>query len=82
MMIPMNIREDDFYYTLVNMKKSHVNGALLAREYTKSVVEILDDASEIVKSSGVCDMVVRDGQKLFGDLVFPSALVSVLKKER
>ncbi len=80
MMIPMNIREDDFYYTLVNMKKSHVNGALLAREYTKSVVEILDDASEIVKSSGVCDMVVRDGQKLFGDLVFPSALVSVLKK--
>lgn len=80
MMIPMNIRQDDFYYTLVNMKKSHVNGALLAREYTQSVVEILDDASEAVKLCGVCDMVVRDGQKLFGDVVFASVLVEVLKK--
>ncbi len=80
MMIPMNIREDDFYYTLVNMKKSHVNGALLAREYTKSIVEILDDASDIVKLCGVCDIVVRDGQKLFGDVVFASVLVEVLKK--
>ncbi|MDK9693987.1 MAG: hypothetical protein OEL19_07080 [Sulfurimonas sp.] len=80
MMIPMNIRQDDFYYTLVNMKKSHVNGALLAREYTQSVVELLDDASDAVKLSGVCDMVVRDGQTLFGDVVFASVLVEVLKK--
>ncbi|MDD2652823.1 MAG: hypothetical protein PHX44_07220 [Sulfurimonas sp.] len=80
MMIPMNIREDDFYYTLVNMKKSHVNGALLAREYTKSIIEILDDASDRVKLSGVCDIVVRDGQKLFGDVIFASVLADVLKK--
>ena len=24
MMIPMNIRSDDFYFTVANMKKSHV----------------------------------------------------------
>lgn len=79
MMIPMNIREDDFYYTLANMKKSHVNGALISREYTKAVVELLDCASEIVKSSGMCDILVKEGEKLIGDVVTPSALISFLK---
>lgn len=80
MMIPMNIREDDLYFTVANMKKSHVNGALISREYIKNVVEILDDASEAVKISGMCDMVLRDGQKLVGDVITPLALINLLKK--
>ena len=79
MMIPMNIREDDFYYTLVNMKKSHVNGALISGEYLKNAVEILDDASEVVKISGICDIVLRDGEKLIGDMVTPFAMINFLK---
>ncbi len=66
MMIPMNIREDDFYFTLVNMKKSHVNGAYIAEEYQKSTVELLDEADEFVQVYNRCDFIVRDGEKLVG----------------
>ncbi|MDQ1264090.1 MAG: hypothetical protein QG559_1091 [Campylobacterota bacterium] len=79
MMIPMNIRDDDFYFTIVNMKKSHVNGALISKEYTQRSVEALDESSEYVKSSGMCDIVYREGQKLIGDIVTISALREHLK---
>ncbi|MBW6488149.1 hypothetical protein [Sulfurimonas sp.] len=79
MMIPMNIREDDLYFTVVNMKKSHVNGALISNEYMKGVVEVLDDSSEAVKLCGMCDILIRDEQKLVGDIVGVRALVKLLK---
>ena len=66
MMIPMNIREDDFYFTLANMKKSHVNGAYIAEEYQESAVELLDEADEFVQVYNKCDFVVRDGERLLG----------------
>ncbi len=66
MMIPMNIREDDFYYTLSNMKKSHVNGAYIAQEYQESAVELLDEADEFVQVYNKCDFVLRDGERLIG----------------
>ena len=66
MMIPMNIREDDFYFTLSNMKKSHVNGAYIAQEYQESAVELLDEADEFVQVYNKCDFVVRDGERLIG----------------
>ena len=69
MMIPMNIREDDFYFTLANMKKSHVNGAYIAKEYQESAVELLDEADEFVQVYGKCDFVVRDGQRLLGTYI-------------
>ncbi|ADN09666.1 hypothetical protein [Sulfurimonas autotrophica] len=66
MMIPMNIREDDFYFTLSNMKKSHVNGAYIAEEYQENVVELLDEADEFVQVYNKCDFVLRDGERLIG----------------
>lgn len=81
MMIPLNIREDDFYYTVVNMKKSHVNGALISKEYMTKVVELLDDASRIVKKSKMCDVLLRDGNRLFGDVITINALVDFLKSK-
>jgi len=66
MMIPMNIREDDFYFTLSNMKKSHVNGAYIAEEYQEEAVELLDEVDEFVQVYNKCDFVVRDGEKLIG----------------
>ena len=45
MMIPMNIREDDLYFTVSNMKKSHLNGAVISNEYVDKVVDILDEKS-------------------------------------
>lgn len=78
MMIPMNIREDDFFFTLVNMKKSHVNGALISNEYVKNVVEVLDEASEAVKRFGMCDIIIRDGQKLIGDILGIKVVIKFL----
>ncbi|MCK4737267.1 MAG: hypothetical protein KAT10_01800 [Sulfurimonas sp.] len=80
MMIPMNIRIDDFYFTVSNMKKSHVNGAVISNEYVTDIVEILDDASEIVTKSGMCDILVRNGEKLIGDVVFADILIDFLKE--
>jgi len=66
MMIPMNIREDDFYFTLSNMKKSHVNGAYIASEYQENAVELLDQADEFVQVYNKCDFVVREDERLIG----------------
>jgi shikimate 5-dehydrogenase len=66
MMIPMNIREDDFYFTLSNMKKSHVNGAYIASEYQEAAVELLDEADEFVQVYKKCDFVLREGERLIG----------------
>jgi len=80
MMIPMNIREDDFYFTVSNMKKSHVNGAVISNEYVTDVVEILDEASDTVVRSGMCDILIRDGEKLIGDILFADILIDFLKE--
>ena len=69
MIIPMNIREDDFYFTLSNMKKSHVNGAYIAEEYQASAVELLDSQEEEVEVYNRCDLVIRQGEKLHGFLL-------------
>jgi shikimate 5-dehydrogenase len=69
MMIPMNIRSDDFYFTITNMKRSHVDGAYIAQEYQEEVVELLDEKDEIVEAYGRCDLVIRDGEKLKGFLI-------------
>jgi len=81
MMIPMNIREDDFYFTVSNMKKSHVNGAVISNEFVTSVLEILDEHSDIVKQSAMCDILVRDGEKLVGDVIFADILIDYLKEQ-
>lgn len=79
MMIPMNIRHDDLYFTVSNMKHSHVNGAVISSEYVTEVVDILDDASSLVKRSGMCDIIYREGEKLRGDLFSIRVLTEHLK---
>jgi shikimate 5-dehydrogenase len=69
MIIPMNIREDDFYFTLVNMKKSHVAGAYIEKEFQESVLDLLDSKDEIVEVYNRCDFVLKDGEKLKGFLL-------------
>ncbi len=77
MMIPMNIRADDFYFTVANMKKSHVNGAYIAPEYQEAVLELLDEKDEIVEVYGRCDFIVREGEKLKGFLAEKNDVESV-----
>jgi len=79
MMIPMNIREDDLYFTVSNMKKSQVNGAVISSEFVTNVVDILDSASSMVKRSGMCDILYREGETLRGDIFSIRVLTEHLK---
>lgn len=79
MMIPMNIRADDLYFTISNMKKSHLNGAVISNEYITDVVEVLDETSGLVKRSGMCDILFRKDDKLYGDVYSIRVLLESLK---
>jgi shikimate 5-dehydrogenase len=79
MIIPMNIREDDLYFTVSNMKKSQVNGAVISSEFVTNVVDILDTSSEMVKRAGMCDILYREGETLRGDIFSVRVLTEHLK---
>jgi len=79
MIIPMNIREDDFYFTLSNMKKSHVNGAYIAAEYQESAVELLEKSDTLVKLAQRCDFVLREGETLEGFYLLPLAIKAYIQ---
>ncbi len=79
MMIPMNIREDDLYFTLSNMKQSHVNGAVISNEYVTQAIEVLDSSSGLVKRTGMCDIIFKDGDTLRGDIFSTRVLLEKLK---
>lgn len=79
MMIPMNIREDDLYFTVSNMKKSQVNGAIISSEYVDKILDTLDSSSSMVKRTGMCDIVFREGETLRGDIFSIRVLIEHLK---
>lgn len=79
MMIPMNIREDDLYFTVTNMKKSQVNGAIISSEYVDKILNTLDSSSSMVTRSGMCDIVYREGETLRGDIFSIRVLTEHLK---
>jgi shikimate 5-dehydrogenase len=82
MMIPMNIREDDLYFTVSNMRKSQILGAAIGVEYQKEVVEILDSRSDLVAACGYCDTVSVKNGTLHGDVRSADALMAYLKTQR
>lgn len=79
MMVPMNIRQDDIYYTLANMKRSKLDGAVISFEYMKDAVEHLDVKSDMVKSVDLCDLIIIKEGKFYGDFIFAKALFNFLK---
>lgn len=82
MMIPLNIREDDYHFTVANMKNSHVNGALISKEFSTSSLEVLDSMSEVVEKSSYYDFVLREDKKLYADVVLVRSLVDYLSSSR
>jgi len=82
MIIPMNIRYDDLYFTVSNMKNSHLSGAVISSEYTSDVVEILDNSSSLVQRSGICDLIFKEGNALRGELFGVRVLTEYLKDAR
>ena len=78
-MIPMNIREDDLYFTVSNMKESHVNGAVISSEYVTEVLNLLDSSNTMVTRSGMCDIIYKEGKTLKGDIFSARVLTEHLK---
>jgi hypothetical protein len=79
MIIPMNIRSDDLYFTVTNMKNSHVNGAIISSEYVASMPEMMDSMSSLAQHSGMCDIVYKENGLLRGDIFTIRALTEYLK---
>lgn len=78
MMIPMNIREDDLYFTVSNMRQSHLKGAYVAPEYRGELAELLDDTLEN-DLKAFHDFVFVKDQKLVGMSILPKAIAAYCK---
>lgn len=74
MVIPMNIKFDDLFFTIAQMRHSKLSGAIISREFQEEVFCILDDMTDQVKDNGYCDVVYVSNGKLIGDLLMPRAL--------
>lgn len=78
MMIPMNIREDDFYFTLSNMRDAQLSATFIGSEFLKNSSEIVDSQSELAEKCGACDVVVVKDKKLVGDFIAVQSLFELL----
>lgn len=74
MAIPMNIRPDDLMYTISQMRHSKLSGAVIGSDYQESVYELLDEKSDDVNESGLCDFIQIVNSRLVGDFVINKAL--------
>lgn len=81
MMIPMNIREDDFFFTLSNMREAQLNGTFIGPEFVKSASEIVDEQSELSQACGACDVVIVKDKKLIGDFIAIQSLFEMLSEK-
>ena len=81
MMIPMNIREDDFYFTLSNMRNAQLRGAFIGAEYQKDAAQIVDSKSALSQLCGACDVVLVKEKKLIGDFIAVRSLFALLEEK-
>ncbi len=81
MMIPMNIREDDFYFTLSNMRDAQLSGAFIGAEYQKDALQIVDTRSVLSEQCGACDVVLVKDKKLSGDFIAVQSLFELFDEK-
>jgi shikimate 5-dehydrogenase len=79
MIIPMNIREDDLYFTVSGLRSSHLKGVAIAEEYRHAVLELLENKSDEVIACGFCDILHIRDQKLYGGVMVGHAIALALK---
>jgi len=78
MCVPMNIRPDDFYFTVSGLRNAQLTGVAIGNDFRHEVLELLDGKSEEVSACGFCDILsVKDG-KLYGEVMVGKAIAAVL----
>jgi shikimate 5-dehydrogenase len=81
MIIPMNIRPDDIYFTVSNLRNAQLDGVAIAPEYRHDVMELLDGRSGEVTACGFCDLLlIREG-RLIGEIAIGRALSRLMKEK-
>ncbi len=81
MIIPMNIREDDFYFTVSGLRSAKLQGVVIAPEYRHNVLELCDFKSTDVQECGFCDILTVKESKLHGDIFIGKALCILVKEK-
>ncbi len=79
MMIPMNIRADDFYYTVSGLRHAKLNGVVIDKEYRHQAVDLCDHCSDDVLACGFCDVIRVHNGLLYGDVAIGRALAMLLE---
>jgi shikimate 5-dehydrogenase len=80
MIIPMNIRPDDFFYTVSGLRNAKLQGVVIAPEFRHDVVELCDVKSRDVEACGFCDILTVRESQLYGDIFIGRAIVQLLKE--
>ena len=79
--IPMNIREDDIYFTIAGLKNSKINAVNLGSEYVKGAYEQMDSLSDEAKFCGFVDTISIKDEKLHGYVTAGEAYANILKEK-
>ncbi|MEA3373269.1 MAG: hypothetical protein U9Q62_06195 [Campylobacterota bacterium] len=78
MIIPMNIREDDLYFTVSGLRNSQLKGAAFGEEYRHDLLDLLEGKSEEVLACGFCDLLHIRDEKLYGEITIGRAIAALL----
>jgi shikimate 5-dehydrogenase len=81
MIIPMNIRPDDLYFTVSGMRQSQLKGAVIAEEYRHDVLELLETRNAEVRACGFCDILHVKDEQLHGEIYIGKALAAYLNQK-
>ncbi len=79
MIIPMNIRPDDFFYTVSGLRSAKLQGVVIAPEFRHDVLELCDVKSSDVTVCGFCDILSVKESQLYGDIFIGRAIIELLK---
>jgi len=79
--IPMNIREDDIYFTIAGLKNSKISAINLGSEYVKSAYAQMDTLSDEAKLCGFVDTISIKDEKLHGYVTVGKAYANILKEK-
>lgn len=76
--IPLNIRNDDIFFTLNGLKKSQIKGVNIGLVYEKESVELLDNMSDEARECNFINSITIKDEKLYGYLTIGKAIASML----
>jgi shikimate dehydrogenase len=80
--IPMNIREDDIYFTVNGMKESQISAVNIDPEYSKIVFDLMDDMDEESRFCGVFNSIEIKDKKLYAYTNISNAIYQTIEHKK